>query len=110
MFGRGWGGHCSIYFSIHFDPQKMGPGGGGGGGGGGILCSIGNVVLPKALVSGSKLKYSSLTCNCKLWLHGGHRRLDEGHTIPSEGPCTLYSNSFLAQDHRSAGSQTVVMQ
>ena len=24
-------------------------------GGGGVLCSIGNVVLPKALVSGSKL-------------------------------------------------------
>ena len=23
MFGRGWEGHCSIYFSIHFDPQKM---------------------------------------------------------------------------------------
>ena len=30
----------------------MGPGGGGGGG---VLCSIGNVVLPEALVSGSKL-------------------------------------------------------
>ena len=33
----------------------MGPGGGGGGGGGGGPMHIGNVVLPKALVSGSKL-------------------------------------------------------
>ena len=42
-----------MYFSRYtLILRRWGPGGGGGGGGGGVLCSIGNVVLPKA---GSKL-------------------------------------------------------
>ena len=40
---------------------------------------------------------------------GGHRELEETHTI-LEGLAAPYSNKLLAQDHRSAGSQTMVMQ
>ena len=36
-------------------------------------------------------------------MSGGHRELEERHTI-LVGLAVPYSNSFLAHDHRSAGS------
>ena len=54
---KGVGEGIALFTSVYtLILRRWGPGGGGGGGGGGgVLCSISNVVFPKALVSGSKL-------------------------------------------------------